>query len=234
MDYLNRYICRGLILLVFPILVYSCNNGAGAEPEPTIADILKNDSVELNNIIETLRNSNIDFMEFLMGRYECENRDYYFPWWVGMYHREDSDSIRLRIWGQVIEWDSITLSAHNDYPDSTLLDTLNMVNDLKDVLQSFKKIVRDNYYLIILDARNKIIGNPQLSEVVKDYVEMLLYYKKEHYLLVYAKEDELYEILNYRKKRPYKDLDIDNQCQRLYGDVYLVGFSSQEYFFKNR
>ena len=136
----------------------------------------------------------------------------------------------------VIEWDSIELRNHrrSDYPDSTLLDTLNMMNDFKEVLHSFKSIAGDNY-LVLLQASTLLFENPQLSsEVGIDYVEVLLYYKKEYYLVVYAKEDKINTILNYRKKQQYNDLDIENRCQRLYGDVYLVGFSSQEYFFKNR
>ncbi len=228
----NKYIIRGLILLVFPILAYSCDNGC--KQKTTFADILKSDSVELNNMIETLRNSNIEFMNIGAGRYEAyENRGlFYYPLGFCLWDRDDSIIIK----GAVNDWDSIELSDHqwHDYSKSTLLDTLNMMNDFKEVLQSFKRIAGDNY-LIILDTRTDFFDNPQLSsEVGNDYVEVLMYYKKEHYLVVYAKEDKINTILNYRKKQEYNDLDIDNQCQRLYGDVYLVGFSSQEYFFKNR
>lgn len=226
----NKYIIRGLILLVFPILVYSCNNGC--EQKTTFADILKSDSVELNNMIETLRNSNIDFISIIAGRYEAKNIENNFPWSFILWNNDDS----IGIGGMVIEWDSIELRNHrrSDYPDSTLLDTLNMMNDFKEVLHSFKSIAGDNY-LVLLQASTLLFENPQLSsEVGIDYVEVLLYYKKEYYLVVYAKEDKINTILNYRKKQQYNDLDIENRCQRLYGDVYLVGFSSQEYFFKNR
>ena len=232
----NKHIIRGLVLLVFTILAYSCDNGC--KQKTTFADILKSDSVELNNIIETLRNRNIDFISIIAGRYEAKNIENNFPWSFILWNNDDSIAIGgMVIEWDSIEWDSIELRNHrrSDYPDSTLLDTLNMMNDFKEVLHSFKSIAGDDY-LVLLEASTIIFENPQLSsEVVNNYVEVLLYYKKEHYLVVYAKEDELYEILNYRKKRPYyNDLDIDNQCQRLYGDVYLVGFYSQDSFFKNR
>lgn len=219
----NKYIIRGLILLVFPILAYSCDNGC--KQKTTFADILKNDSVELNNIIETLRNSNIDEMcTSYVRRYEYEDSNHFKPYHFDIFDIDDSIGIQ----GVVYERDSIAVGER----DSTLLDTLNLVNDFKEVLRSYKRIA-ENSFFVLLDARTKLFRNPQLSEV-KDYVEVLLYYKKEHYLVVYAKENKINDILNYRKKQEYNDLDIDNQCQRLYGDVYLVGFSSQEYFFKNR
>ena len=142
----NKYIIRGLILLVFPILVYSCNNGC--EQKTTFADILKSDSVELNNMIETLRNSNIDFISIIAGRYEAKNIENNFPWSFILWNNDDS----IGIGGMVIEWDSIELRNHrrSDYPDSTLLDTLNMMNDFKEVLHSFKSIAGDNYLVLPL------------------------------------------------------------------------------------
>ncbi len=220
----NKHNVLCFIFILFHTIIYSCNSSE----EQTFEEMLRRDSVELSQMIQRASESKIEHLFVFSGRYESGSKPQCFE-----ILRKLSNSRSLRFEGSLNYWDDITIDAvYADSIENTFIDSLNIENDLKSLFKSCKKIA-DGKEIILLALHNKIIGATELLET-KNYVEMLFYYNGKHYLLVSVDDSKLYDILECRKRLIYKDLDIIKSCQRISKNIYLIGFSSQDEFFKDR
>ena len=202
----------------------SCSQPRNADK--TLSEILEKDSIEVYDMLQKLRHSNIHHIWIAVARYESGQK----PQGFELTHRQKGAE-PIRLTGSLNYWDDV---KREDWEYSTVLahsDTLDMIKDFSEILQVCKKIA-DGKEIIFLSAHNKLPSKEEFSDV-QYYVTMLFYYQKEHYFLAYTNYNLLNNLLEYEKEQYYPDLDYVNKCTRVMDNVYLIGFSSQDEFFKN-
>jgi len=219
-----RKIVGCVCLSLYSLSFLSCSQNE----KKTLYDILERDSMEVHDMMLKALNSNVNHIWIAAARYENGQK----PQGFELIH-ECPGNKPVVLTGTLNYWDDV---KREDWGYSTRLvhsDTLNMMRDFSEILQSCKKIA-DGNEIIFLSAHNQLSHKEEqeLTEI-PCYVEMLFYYQKKHYLLIYTDYNRLKELLEYAKRHYYPDLDYANTCTKVMDNVFLIGFSSQDDFFKN-